>query len=52
MSSLTAARLVGVLWLISTFSYMTASSLISELMSEPNYLEQLFANINPKFLLN
>jgi hypothetical protein len=44
MSSLTAARLVGVLWLISTFSYMTASSLIGGFFSSPDYLEQLFPN--------
>jgi len=44
MSSLTAARLVGVLWLMSSFSYMTASSLIGEFFSSPDYLMQLFPN--------
>lgn len=44
MTNLTAARLVGALWLISTFSYMTASSLISELLSSPDYLELFFPN--------
>jgi len=44
MSSLTAARLVGVFWLMSSFSYMAASSLIGEFFSSPDYLMQLFPN--------
>jgi hypothetical protein len=44
MSSLFAARLVAALFLISTSSYMTGSSLIAELLSSPDYLEQVYPN--------
>ncbi len=44
MTSLTAARLVGALWLISTASYMIASSILGDLLSLPNYLEQFYPN--------
>ena len=44
MSSLFAARLVGALFLISTSSYMIASSLIGELFSSPDYLELFYPN--------
>ncbi len=44
MTSFTAARLVGALWLISTASYMIASSILGDLLSLPNYLEQFYPN--------
>jgi hypothetical protein len=44
MSNLFAARLVGALFLISTSSYMIASSLIGELFSSPDYLELFYPN--------
>ncbi|WP_085296723.1 DUF4386 domain-containing protein [Cognaticolwellia mytili] len=44
MSSLFAARMVGALFLISTSSYMVASSLIGELFSSPDYLELFYPN--------
>lgn len=44
MSSLFAARLVAALFLISTSSYMMASSFIGELFGSPNYLELFYAN--------
>lgn len=44
MSSLFAARMVGALFLISTSSYMIASSLIGGLFSSPDYLELLYPN--------
>ncbi len=44
MTSLTAARLVGALFLISTSSYMISSSILGDLFSLPNYLEQFYPN--------
>lgn len=44
MTSLTAARLVGALFLISTSSYMISSSILEDLFSLPNYLEQFYPN--------
>ncbi|MBQ4852846.1 DUF4386 domain-containing protein [Pseudoalteromonas sp. MMG012] len=44
MSNLTTARFFGVLWLMSSFSYMAASSLLGEFFSSPDYLMQLFPN--------
>ena len=44
MSNLLAARLVGALFLISTSSYMAASTIITDLFGSPDYLVQLFPN--------
>lgn len=44
MSSLFAARLVAALFLISTGSYMMSTSIIGDLLSSSNYLEQIYPN--------
>jgi len=46
MSNLFAARLVGALFIISTGSYMTASELISGVMSLPDFMEHAYPNKN------
>lgn len=46
MSNIFAARLIGALFIISTTSYLTASELISSLMSLPDFLAQVYPNKN------
>lgn len=46
MSNLFAARLVGALFIISTGSYMSASELISGVISLPDFIEHVYPNKN------